>query len=419
MSSEQAARTDTIILMIDGTELKLSVTTRAPKNSQENAPTAAQLARIRTGLVMKYVTTWRKAVSGEYGIDDFDKELKSPIRVVAEDENDQIQPSDYAPYCTIWQMGNWGTNQPPSLTLHDYDTGNDILQISAVCEASNDKLREIFNSGNGVKGVQLLYLSSFKTFQRLEHDDTVAESPTPSENANRIGRNAESLPDTPQRKTTQQIEGAYFHAVNAVVRNTKKGKFAGSISLESFEGKKQNFKTQAQIANQPFDSKAVQYEHALLVAYPITGFARVGDWNGQRYIDIPVGDKSFRQYYQERSANQEFATNWENLVSNLGMADESLVAGLKIEIPADYLVLKTDSEKDGVQRLGKPEKEGELGKPVQYKNFYRFYRKEDSAKTQVKSKVANTGLPAHHDLDDYFGDGNTDYANAMYDEIPF
>lgn len=343
MATTQAARTDTIIIMVDGDELKLSVTTRAPVPEQPNPPTETQLARIRTGCVMQYTVNYRKALSGEWTMETFDPDLKSPIRYVAEnsDDNQQIQPSIADPYVTVWQMGNWSSNNPPSLTLHDYDSGNTILQLSAICEASNDKLREVFNTGSGIKGMQLLYISSFKRFSQEHSDDTVSQS-TP-DNTNRIGKNAETLPDTPAKSAVD------FSQFKPYVRKTKAGLAANLISIETGKKEKPNFNTQAQIGTK-YDYKEIPYDASAIVAFQIIGAINVQEFtNGEtnevtRSVSIPLaGGNAYRLF--DRGGEHNY--DWSSFAHHIGTDSDGLRAlvGQSVYLPAYYLTLKISESK--------------------------------------------------------------------------
>lgn len=351
-------------------KFELIVTSRsAAKNTRipfDEQPTIDEMAV----MVARTMTNWKNTMQSIIFGQALPDGKLAAIKAVRIDKDSPklsgIPESDFDPYVTVWNMTNY-YNHGLSITIHSYDDGSEALAIAQA----------------HIQGITLFETHCDKLgFIVLNKTVVQGESPTqqtPPQNPPRIGQSADTLPDNAPHKTTQQIQGAYFHAVHADIRATKAGEFEGSITLESHEGGNVNFKTLAKLADKPYDKKEVQYKHGTLVAYPITAFLSVGQWEGKRIVDIPLGAKNYRVFYEERG-NREFPTEWEKLVTKLGMADESLTIGLKIELSADYLVVKCDSEKEGQQRLDK------ANNPVQYKNFYSFYRAENSTKGQSKSQ---------------------------------
>lgn len=380
MATTQAARTDTIIIVVDGDELKLSVTTRAPIPEQPNPPTESQLARIRTGCVMQYTTNYRKAISGEWAMDTFDADLKSPIRYVAEnsEDNQQIQPSIADPYVTVWQMGNWGSNNPPSLTLHDYDSGNTILQLSAICEASNDKLREVFNTGSGIKGMQLLYISSFKRFPQ-EHSNDSVNPPTP-ENTNRIGQHADSLPDTVPMIESSGLRPAMLAPTGSqgdIMFASGKGDTAWKFAL--WATKKIDYNNRY----------ALQYGKDEIRAYPLTS-VEIKDVNGSVVASVKTQLGNI-DIWKKKKDSDENSIDWQRFqeaMVQIGILAPQLIPKFKKSFDAIVLFTIANSE-DGTK---------------EYKNFYDFRAMPQNAKT----------IKPHEDLNTFFG-----AKEAPTDDIPF
>lgn len=376
MATEQTARTDTLFIMLDGNELKLSITTRAPKGGQENPPTPAQLARIRTGCIMRYTTSWRRAVSGDFGMDDFDKDLKSPIRVVSEDENETIQPSDYAPYVTIWQMGDWVKPQSPSLTIHDFDTGNEILQLNAICTESNSRIREIFTKG--IKGMHLLHLSDF--VQPTAQEDKT-ESPT-SDNTNRIGRNAETLPDT-NTVNMPNIESKGLRPAMLAPTGSQ-----GDIMFAS--GKGDTAWKFALWATKKIDyqnKSAIQYADGEIRAYPVTG-VEIKDVRGAIVASVKTQMGNI-DIWKKKKDSDENTYDWQSFsegMALIGILIPQLVAGFKKSFEAIALINISHSE----------------DKTKEWKNFYGFRSMPQSGSTKP-----------HEDLNTFFG-----AKEAATDDIP-